>query len=150
VSIQKIPANFLPTGTLVNPSSGIPTTSYGWAFLNALFQRTGGGTGIVPSVSPPLTATGTTIANALQLTADWNNVTTVGTGTGVAIASGLNLQPGNDIWVFNSGANNLNVYPPSPQIIIDALGAGAPYVLVPGKLRCFQCWTAVEFNSYGN
>lgn len=149
MSIQKFPAQFLPTAALVD-KNGVPTTNYGRGFLLALFNRTGAGTGIVPAVSPPLAATGSTIADALQLTADWNNVQTVGAGTGVAIASALNLQPGNDIWVFNGGVNNLDVYPPDAVTIIDALAAGDAFVLAPGKLRCFQCWSAAQFHSYGN
>ena len=150
MSIQKYPAQFQPTASLVD-QNGIPTTSYGRGFFLGLFNRTGQGNGIVPIVSAPLTATGSTIANALQLSADWNYVTTVGGGSGVAISSALNLQPGNDIWVFNFGANPLKIYPPNATTIIDALAAGAPYSLANGaRSRCFQCLTATQFSSYGN
>lgn len=149
MSIQKFLANFIPTAPLVD-SNGIPTINYGRPFLLGLWNRTGAGTGIVPVVSDPLTATGNAIGNALQLQDDWNDVETTPAGSGVAISSALNLQPGNNIWVFNGGVNNLNVYPPSAQAQIDALGNGAPYVLVPGKLRCFQCWQSTQFRSYGS
>lgn len=150
MSIQKFTAQFVPTGALVD-SNGIPTTNYGRAFFLALFNRTGAGRGIVPAVSPPLTAQGATIADALQLTADWNYVTTVAAGAGVAISSALNLQPGNDIWVFNFGAHALAIYPPSANFAIDALAAGDPYSLPSGaRSRCFQCLTATQFSSYGN
>ena len=145
-----VAALFNPRSQLVD-QNGVPTTAYGQGFLRALNNRTGIGTGIVPIVSNPvLTATGSSISNALQLVADWNDVETTPAGSGVAISSQLNLQPGNDIWVFNGGVNNLNVYPPDADTQIDALGAGAPYVLVPGKLRCFMCWQATQFRSYGN
>lgn len=143
----QVSAQFIPTAALVD-NNGIPTTSYGRGFLQSLFTRTGLGTGIQPIVSPPLAATGSGIATALQLIADWNQITS-GTG-GVAIAAALNLQPGNDIWVFNSSGVNQNVYPPNAQTQIDTLGAGSPYVLANGKLRCFQCWTSTQFHSYGN
>ena len=131
-------------------ANGLPTVAYGRGFLQALFTRTGVGSGIVPVVSPALMATGTNIGTALQLAADWNNVTTTTAGTGVAIAALLNLQPGNDIWVVNAGANNLQVYPPNATTQIDALGNGVAYTLAAGKLRCFQCWTATQFYSYGS
>jgi hypothetical protein len=149
VSIQKFTAQFNPTSPLVD-SQGIPILGYGRAFFLALFNRTGQGTGIVPIVSDPISATGATIADAFQLENDWNNVTNIPAGTGVAISSALSLQPGNDIWVMNAGAGDLNVYPPDTKTQIDALGAGGPYVLHPGKLRCFQCWASNQFYSYGN
>lgn len=150
MSIQKYAAQFLPTAALVD-QNGIPTTSYGRAFLLALFNRTGAGNGIIPIVSPPLTAIGLTIDDALQLSSDWNYVTTAEVGGAVVISSALNLQPGNDIWVFNFSANYLNVYPPSANVSIDALSAGSPYALPSGaRSRCFQCLTATQFSSYGN
>jgi hypothetical protein len=149
MSISKFQALFQPRAQLVD-QNGIPTTSYGTGFINALYQRTGAGTGIVPNVSDPLVATGATLATALGLTTDWNNITGGGAGTGVAIAAALNLQPGNDIWVVNASGTNKNIFPPSAAFQIDALGAGAPFVLANGKLRCFQCWSATQFYSYGN
>jgi len=136
---------------LVDPQTGIPTTSYGRGWLQAIDTRTGAGTGIVPKVSnPTVTAAGIAINDAFQLTADWNDIEGGPANSGVAIASALDLQPGNDIWVFNGTATNKNVYPPNAQTQIDALGAGMPYVLGAGKLRCFQCWQATQFHSYGN
>jgi hypothetical protein len=129
---------------------GVPTVSIGRSLLQALYNRSGGQDGIVPTVSKPLTAAGTTSADALGLKDDWNNVTTTGSGSGVIISPLLDLQPGNDIWVFNGGANNLNVYPPSASVVIDAQGAGTPFVLGNGKLRCFQCWTSTQYHTYGN
>ena len=94
MSISKFQAQFQQSGSLVD-KNGIPTTAYGRAFLLALYNRTGAGTGIIPVVSAPLTATGTTIADALQLTADWNDIEVGAANTGVAIAAALNLAPGN-------------------------------------------------------
>lgn len=150
MSISKFQALFNDRSPLVD-EQGIPTTSYGRGFFQALFQRSGAGTGIVPKVSNlTITAVGTTIADAFQLTADWNDIEAGAANSGVAIATALGLQPGNDIWVFNGTATNKNVYPPDSQTQIDALGAGLPYVLGAGKLRCFQCWQATQFHSYGN
>ena len=153
MSIGKFQAEFNPRAPLVDPSDGIPHGTTGSPVLNALVQRTGGGTGIVNKVTPstaPLVATGATMDDALPLTTDWNHVGTVPPGSGVQIAPALTLQPGNDIWVFNNHVNNLNVYPPDTDTQFDGLGNGQPYVLPPGKTRCFQCWAPTQFNSYGN
>lgn len=157
MSIQHFPVQFQPNAPLVD-KDGVPLSRTGHPFFLSLYNRTGQGNGIVPAVTPSpfLTATGTTIADALQLTQDWNDIETGGANTGVAIAAALGLQPGNDIWVFNGTGTNKNVYPPSATGQIDALGAGNPFVLAAGKLRCFQCWNAVsaaistQFRSYGS
>lgn len=157
MSIQSYKIQYRPSSPLVD-SQGIPTSAYGRQFFTQLYNRTGLGTGIVPIVTPPpfLTATGATIADALQLTQDWNDIEFGGANTGVIITPALNMQPGNDIWVFNGTGNNKNVYPPTATDQIDALGAGNPFVLAAGKLRCFQCWFAPnaaitkQFRSYGN
>ena len=153
MTISKFQTVFNPVAPLVTQNTGVPHGTTGAPLLNALFQRTGGGTGIVNKVTPPtapLVATGATMADALPLTQDWNHVGTVPPGSGVQIAPELNLQPGNDIWVFNNHVNNLNVYPPSGDVQFDGLGNGQPYVLPPGKTRAFQVWTPNQFNSYGN
>jgi hypothetical protein len=159
MSIKHIPAHFIPSAPVVEPTTGTPTVAHGRAFMQAMHQRTGGGTGIVPQVTPQtslLKATGTGMNDALGLTQDWNHVGTVPAGTGVQIAPELALQAGNDIWVFNNGANNLNVFPPDGQTQIDALAVGDPFVLAPGKSRCFQCLATSGggqngiFSSYGN
>jgi hypothetical protein len=145
VSIQGFIYQFRPNSKLVDPSTGIPIAD-GIDALNALFNRTGKGTGIIPIVSGPLVAAGVDQSSALGLSNDWNYVATVTAGSGVQI---LPLKPGNDIEVFNAGANALNVYPPTGSQI-DALGINAPYVLNPGKLRIFQCWQIALFISLGN
>jgi hypothetical protein len=150
MSISKFQALFNARAALVDPQ-GIPTTAYGRGFLQALYDRTGDGTGIIPGVTnPPIAAAGTTIADAFQLTEDWNDIESGNADSGVAISSLLNLQPGNDIWVFNGTGTTKFVYPPDSNTQIDALGPGVGYQLDPGKLRCFQCWQATQYHSYGN
>ena len=148
MSSQAYPQNFtLAQQPLVDPKTGVVTQN-GRIFLLALWNRTGGASGIETnlSLSGPLTATGASQANALTLTNDWNNVATVAGGTGVIIGA---LKPLQDITVFNSGANPLNVYPPTGAAI-DALGSNAPYVLAPGKLRLFQFWSTSQLRSLGS
>ena len=153
MSIQHFQAQF-PAGSeaqFFDPKTGT-LTRIGQYFMLQMLNRTGAGTGIVPKVSDPLTATGTTLATALELATDWNTFSTVAAGTGCVISTALDLQPGNDIQVFNGGANNLNVYPPTATDQIDALGAGSPFVLAAGKLRIFECWATnpSQFRSFGN
>jgi len=144
MSIQSYSANWNPRTPLVD-KDGIPTTSYGRQLLLGFFNRTGGGTGIVPKVSPPLQSTGSTQLDALGVAYDWNWFQTVGGGSGAII---LPLMPGNDIQFYNGGGSSLKIYPPFAAQI-DALGVNAPYTLGVGSLRIFECWDQTQFFSYG-
>lgn len=55
-----------------------------------------------------LTAVGSTRANALQLTRIYNSVDTAASGTGVLLPP---TQMGETIFIANSGANTIKVYP---------------------------------------
>lgn len=74
--------------------------------------------------STSLTAAGTTRSDALQLVKVYNNVTTVASGTGVKLPSS---EEGETIWITNSGANALVVYPYESTSTI----AGASSVSLP-------------------
>jgi hypothetical protein len=67
-----------------------------------------------------LTATGTTIADALQLTAMYNEFTTVASGTGAK----LHDAAGSIFIIRNAGANALKVYPPTVSGIMNGDTAG--------------------------
>lgn len=95
------------------------------------------------SVDGDLVATGANQATALQLTADWNEITTVAAGTGVLLQA---LQPGQSQTVFNQGVNALSVYPP-PGVQIDGLGVNAPYALAAGSRHTFDCLSAGQIRS---
>lgn len=144
MSIQSFAYNYNPSRKLVD-GNGVPFQD-GRDFLLALFNRTGAGTGIIPKVTGPLIATGSTIVDSLQLGSDWNLIGTTPLNSGVQL---LPLKPGNDIQVFNAGANPLNIYPPGGSQI-DALAINSPLVLLSGKLRIFECWTLSQFFSLGN
>jgi len=68
----------------------------------------GGGEGAFLSATG-ITAAGTTQATATVLTAQDNEVTTVASGTGVSLSPFLSA--GEELTVFNVGANPLKVYP---------------------------------------
>lgn len=64
----------------------------------------------ISSVATALTATGTTQATALSITADVNFVSTVGASSGVIVYNGV---IGDSTFIMNdAGANALTVYPP--------------------------------------
>jgi hypothetical protein len=95
------------------------------------------------TVSNNLTATGTVRGDALTLTAQFNNVTTVASGTGARL---INRENGELIVrVRNGGANALNVYPFNVTDQIDALGAGNPYVLAAGKVGTWCLTTSGQW-----
>jgi hypothetical protein len=86
---------------------------------------------------PLLTATGSNIATALTLAADFNLFGTVAAGTGCQVPAAEG-QP--EQVLFNGGANALLIYPQSNEIInagtvgqAFSLAAGKGAILVPGK-----------------
>ena len=93
-----------------------------------------------------LTAAGSSISDALQLTATWNNVSTTGANTGVKLfdPSDANSTPttinGFQICVRNGGANNLKLYPPTGSDQINALGAGNPATLTTANNQIACCF----------
>ena len=108
--IQIFPTNFPPSNTSIIDEKGAMSIP-GMAFFRALWNRTGQNNGTVYTPANTLTATGTIQTDALALTADWNNVTSVPASSGVLLPA---LTQGQMVWVFNNDpANNLNVYPPS-------------------------------------
>lgn len=95
-------------------------------------------------VGDALTAAGSSISDALQLTGTWNNVTTAAASTGVKLfdPSDANSTPttinGYQICVRNGGANNLKLYPPTGSDQINGLGVGNPATLtaVNNQIAC--------------
>ena len=123
--IQSFPTNFPASNTPIVDDKGAMSTP-GMAFFRALFNRTGQDSGSAYATSDTLSSIGTTQPTALVLTADWNNVTTVGgfgSNNGVLLPA---LTAGQMVWVFNNDpANNLNVYPPSgASITYQSVNAG--------------------------
>ncbi len=114
-------------------TGGSPSTRF-FYLIRALFNRTGGSSGIPLTVGPALVAAGVGQSTALVLANDINEVLT-GSG-GVALAS---LQPGQLQIVYNGLGGNLNVYPVHNGQI-NALGNDAPFVLGSGKTQFFICY----------
>jgi hypothetical protein len=120
--IQLFPTNFPPSNTPIIDQQGAMSIP-GMAFFRALWNRTGQNSGSPFATADALSSIGTTQTTALVLAADWNNVTTVASGTGVLLPA---LTQGQMVWVFNNDpANNLNVYPPiGASITYQSVNAG--------------------------
>lgn len=120
-------AQILATGSI---SGGWSVASNGDftqdATLGGNIVMTKASTSVVQPVGTSLTAAGTTIADALQLTKVYNLATTVASGTGVKL---WEATIGSAIFVQNGGGNNLEVYPPSASYTINAAAFGAAITL---------------------
>jgi len=111
---------------------------------NLVFQRSS--TGIQVTAGAGLTAAGTTISDALQLSATYNDVTTAAAGTGVKLWSNTS---GHIIVVKNRGANALLVYPQNGSAAIDGNAAGAAVSVAVGSSGIFfqisaNQWVSLE------
>jgi len=70
---------------------------------------------VISSVADTLTAVGTTQADALALTADYNNVTVGAIATGVKLPVAV---AGMDITVRNSVANTIHIYSAAAELLM--------------------------------
>lgn len=78
-------------------------------------------------VATAVSAAGTTLATATALNATVNNVSTVASGAGVRLFNG---EVGDQMEVYNDGANQLIIYPHASTGTINQLSAGTG-VIVP-------------------
>lgn len=109
-------------------------TPTGSRFHRALYDRTGAGSGIIPSVLKTLIAQGNSQVTATQLADDWNHIATVAAGTGVQIPA---LKVGQEVYIGNDGSNALKVYPPGGWTI-DGLAVNGAYALAATKMQKFR------------
>ena len=81
----------------------------------------------VPTLSTEaVTAAGTTITTATDLTASINVVTTAAASSGVQLPQ---VQVGDSVEILNLGANPVTVYPDSASNRINALSTGSGFLL---------------------
>lgn len=78
------------------------------------------------SIATGLTAAGTTLATALDLTADTNAISTCASGAGVQLPA---TEIGDSVEVYNGGANACTVYPDATNSQINSLPAGSGFLL---------------------
>lgn len=92
------------------------------------------------SVANTLTAVGTTQADALALTKDYNNVTVGATTTGVKLPV---AQTGMDITVRNSVANTIHIYAAASETLNGTAGATGLNLDASTGTRCVAMSTSV-------
>lgn len=95
----------------------------------------------IRSVNSAVTATGTTQADAAQLTKEINVVSTVAVGTGVILPVSV---PGMVIIINNTSANTLNVYP-AVDAIINSGAANAAYTHAAGSSLQYYSTSATQW-----
>jgi len=96
---------------------------------------------IVGKCTSAITATGTTQADAVALT-DVNEITTTAASTGAILPAGT--SPGDQITVYNIGANTLSVYPPTGESI-NAIAANGAYSMATAKVGIFTKVSATRW-----
>lgn len=98
------------------------------------------------SVATGLTATGTTITDALQLTAFISLLGTTAASTGVKLPP---LWPiGQMGFVYNGGANALNLFPPTATIKINGGTDGAAVTIAAAAGNLIMRHSATDFGVY--
>ena len=78
------------------------------------------------AIATALTAAGTTITTALDLTADTNVIGTCSSGAGVQLPA---CEIGDSVEIYNGGANACKVYPDASANQINGLVAGTAFLL---------------------
>jgi len=98
------------------------------------------------SVATGLTATGTTITDALQLTAFTSVLSTVAASTGVKLPP---LWPIGQIgFVQNNGANALNIFPPTATIKLNGGTDGAAVTTAAAAGALIVRLSSTDFGVY--
>ena len=83
------------------------------------------------AIATGLTAAGTVISDALDLTADTNVIGTCASGAGVQVPA---CEIGDSVEIYNGGANACSVYPDSTSVQFNALGNGNAFLLATGTM----------------
>lgn len=86
----------------------------------------GGAKAINGSIAMGLTAAGTVITDALDLSADTNVIATCASGAGVQV---FQAEIGDSQEIYNGGANACKVYPDAATSQFNALGNGNAFLL---------------------
>ena len=94
-------------------------------------------TSVAEPVNAAVTAAGTTVTDATQLTAVYNWATTVAASTGVKL---WDATAGSRVYVQNLGANNLELYPASGAQTINGAAAGGGITLAAATDDIASCF----------
>jgi len=96
-------------------------------------------------VKNSISAAGTTISDATDLSASINVVETVAASSGVQMQ---NAEIGDEVEILNLGANALTVYPPTTSAQINALTAGAGFLLATNTAVKLRKFTSTRWAGY--
>ena len=128
-------------GLLGDDNFTLIVSADGSTFFNALKMLAASGRVALKANASGLTAAGTTQGTALAITSQTNEFTTVAASSGGILPS---PEQGEFIFVQNSGANALNIYPASGHSI-NALAANTAFSLAVGKNAIFWAATATKW-----
>ena len=131
-------------GLLGDDNFTLKVSADGSTFFDALKMLAANGRVALKSNGSGLSAAGTTQGTATAITKQTNEFTTVAASSGAILPS---PEQGEFIFVQNSGANAMNVYPASGHSI-NALAANAAFSLAVGKNAVF--WAATASKWYAN
>lgn len=93
------------------------------------------------TVKTGITAAGTTQGGATSLTAGINMIGTAAASTGVVCPL---TMPGDDMWIYNGGANAVSVYPPSGAKF-NSLSTNAAFSLGTNTNCVVKCVSATQW-----
>ena len=93
-------------------------------------------------VQSAISAAGTVITDATDLTASVNVVTTAAASSGVQLQNG---EVGDSVHILNLGANAVTVYPDSASNQINALSAGAGFLLAANTAVTLKKFSALRW-----
>ena len=96
-------------------------------------------------VQNTISAAGTVITDATDLIFSISIVTTAAAGSGVQIP---NAEIGDSVHVLNLGANAVTVYPPSSSSQINALTAGAGFLLAINTAVTLRKFTSTRWMGF--
>ena len=101
---------------------------------------------VTGNVVTGISAAGTTVADATELSGDYNVVSTVAANAGVVLPD-TNVSAGDTIEVLNTGANPLTVYAPSTGSI-NGHTADVGVILMPKAVARFRYTSAVNVTCF--
>lgn len=105
----------------------------------------GGARAINGQVQSAVSAAGTVITDATDLTASINVITTAAASTGVQLPS---AEIGDSVEILNLGSNAVTVYPDSASNRINALSAGSGFLLATNTSVWLRKFTSTRWMAY--
>lgn len=96
-------------------------------------------------VKSSISAAGTTISTATDLTSSINVIGTAAASSGVQLPS---AEIGDEVDILNLGANSVTVYPDSSSVSINALSAGSGFLLATNTAVKLRKYTSTKWMGF--